>query len=49
MMKKKPMLFFDYIKGFWKAKMANKPLLVTHEQAKFIRTYRLQKMKEKLF
>lgn len=48
-MKKKPLLFFDYIKGFWKAKMANKPLLVTNEQAKFIRSYRLQKMKEKLF
>lgn len=49
LMKKKPLLFFDYIKGFWKAKMANKPLLVTNEQAKFIRSYRLQKMKEKLF
>jgi len=49
MMKKKPLLFFDYIKGFWKAKMAKTPLLVTYEQAKFIRKYRLQKMKEKLF
>ena len=49
LMKKKPLLFFDYIKGFWKAKMANKPLLVTNEQAKYIRSYRLQKMKEKLF
>lgn len=49
MMKKKPMLFFDYIKGFWKAKTAKIPLLVTNEQAKFIRSYRLQKMKEKLF
>lgn len=49
MMKKKPLLFFDYIKGFWKAKMAKTPLLVTDEQAKFIRKYRLQKMKEKLF
>jgi glycosyltransferase involved in cell wall biosynthesis len=49
MMKKKPMLFIDYIKGFWKAKSSNKPLLVTEEQAKFIRNYRLQKMKEKLF
>jgi hypothetical protein len=43
------LLFFDYIKGFWKAKSANTPLLVTNEQAKFIRNYRLQKMKEKLF
>lgn len=49
MMKKKPLLFLDYIKGFWKAKMAKTPLLVTIEQAKFIRNYRLKKMKEKLF
>lgn len=49
MMKKKPLLFLDYIKGFWKAKSERKPLLVTTEQAKFIRKYRLQKMKEKLF
>lgn len=49
MMKKKPLLFIDYLKGFWKAKIAKKPLLVTTEQAKFIRKYRLQKMKEKLF
>jgi hypothetical protein len=49
MMKKKPFLFLDYIKGFWKAKAAKTPLLVTEEQAKFIRNYRLKKMKEKLF
>lgn len=49
MMKKKPFLFFDYIKGFWKAKSNKTPLLVTPEQAKFIRNYRLQKMKEKIF
>jgi glycosyltransferase involved in cell wall biosynthesis len=49
MMKKKPLLFLDYIKGFWKAKSQKKPLLVTMEQAKFIRNYRLKKMKEKLF
>lgn len=49
MMKKKPLLFLDYINGFWKAKSAKTPLLVTPEQAKFIRNYRLQKMKEKLF
>ncbi|TDD95573.1 glycosyltransferase [Flavobacterium cellulosilyticum] len=47
-MKKKPFLFFDYIQGFLKAKSAKKPLLVTAEQAKFIRKYRLKKMKEKL-
>ena len=49
LMKRKPLLFFDYIKGFWKAKMANTPLLVNEEQARYIRKYRLQKMKEKLF
>nr|WP_315233437.1 glycosyltransferase [uncultured Flavobacterium sp.] len=48
-MKKKPLLFLDYIKGFWKAKAAKTPLLVTAEQAKFIRKYRLKKMKEKIF
>jgi glycosyltransferase involved in cell wall biosynthesis len=49
MMKKKPLLFIDYIKGYWKAKATKTPLLVTTEQAKFIRKYRLKKMKEKLF
>lgn len=49
MMKKKPFLFLDYIQGFWKAKSAKKTMLVNPEQAKFIRNYRLQKMKEKLF
>ena len=49
MMKNKPLLFLDYIQGFWKAKSAKSPLLVNPEQAKFIRKYRLQKMKEKLF
>jgi hypothetical protein len=48
-MKRKPLLFLDYLKGFWKAKLSKTPLLVTHEQAKFIRNYRLQKMKKKLF
>lgn len=49
MMKKKPLLFIDYIQGFLKAKSSKKALLVTAEQAKFIRNYRLKKMKEKLF
>jgi len=49
MRKGKPLLFMDYINGFWKAKSAKKPLLVTAEQAKFIRNYRWKKMKEKLF
>jgi glycosyltransferase involved in cell wall biosynthesis len=48
-LKGKPMLFFDYIQGFWKAKLSRKPLLVSDEQAKFIRKYRWKKMKEKVF
>lgn len=47
--KGKPLLFFDYLNGFWKASSANKPLLVTQEQAQFIRNYRWKKMKEKVF
>ena len=47
--KGKPLLFLDYIKGFWQAKSAKKPLLVTAAQAQFIRNYRWKKMKKKLF
>ncbi|MFT6748555.1 MAG: hypothetical protein ACJAQ1_000473, partial [Flavobacterium sp.] len=46
--KKKPLLFIDYLNGFWKAKSSRKEMLVTQEQAKFIRKYRWQKMKEKM-
>ena len=46
--KKKPILLSDYLNGFWKAKWARKPLLVTDEQAEFIRAYRWKKMREKL-
>lgn len=49
MLKKKPFLFLDYIKGFLQAKLTKKPLIVTAEQAKFIRKYRWIKMKEKIF
>src|SRR6478672_11731315 len=49
MMKKKPLLFLDYIRGFWKASTEKKNMLVTSEQAAFIRKYRLEKMKSKLF
>lgn len=47
--KKKPLLFLDYLQGFWKAKRNKTPLLVTNEQASFIRNYRWKKMKEKLW
>ena len=48
-MEKKPLLFLDYIRGFFKAKSAGTALMVTKDQAEFIRKYRLKKMKEKLF
>jgi glycosyltransferase involved in cell wall biosynthesis len=47
-MKKKPSLFIDYMLGFCQALWARKPLLVSPVQAKFIREYRWQKMKQKL-
>ena len=47
--KKKPLLFIDYLVGYWKAKKSDIPKLVTKEQEKFIRQYRWKKMKEKLF
>lgn len=49
MRKKKPLLFLDYLNGFLKAKSEKKEMLVTPEQAKFVRAYRWAKMKEKLF
>lgn len=47
--KQKPLLFIDYLKGFFKAKNNKTPLLVTKDQAQFIRNYRWKKMKEQLF
>jgi len=38
----------DYLKGFFKAKANKKPLLVTPDQAQFIRNYRWMKMKKKI-
>lgn len=46
--KKKPLLFIDYLSGFFQAKREKKQLLVTPEQAKFIRAYRWKKIKSKL-
>lgn len=47
--KNKPLLFIDYIRGYYKAKAQKKPFLVTHEQGKFIRAYRWKRIKSKLF
>jgi glycosyltransferase involved in cell wall biosynthesis len=49
MRKGKPLLFLDYIKGFWKAQKENKPMLVTPEQAQFVKAYRWKKMNAKIF
>lgn len=49
MLKKKPLLFIDYILGFIKAKFTKTTLIVSKEQADFIRKYRWKKIKEKLF
>ncbi|RZJ31256.1 MAG: glycosyltransferase family 2 protein [Flavobacterium sp.] len=48
MMKKKPLLFFDYLKGFFRAKSQKKPMLVSVEQSKFIRRYRMANMQRKI-
>jgi glycosyltransferase involved in cell wall biosynthesis len=49
MRKGQPLLFLDYIKGYNKARASRKPLLVTSEQAAFIRRYRWSKIRQKLF
>ncbi|SCY34259.1 glycosyltransferase family 2 protein [Flavobacterium caeni] len=48
-MKGKPLLFLDYMRGFWKAKSESKEMLVDEKQGKFVRRYRWGKMREKLF
>lgn len=47
--KKKPLLFIDYIEGYFIAKKKKLPLLVTDNQAKFVKEYRWKKIREKLF
>ncbi len=47
--KKKPLLFLDYIHGYFKAKTNREPYLVDKKQGKFIRQYRWSKIKSKLF
>ncbi|MCW4470690.1 glycosyltransferase family 2 protein [Flavobacterium sp. MFBS3-15] len=49
MRKKKPLLFIDYINGYMKAKAKGATMLVNADQAKFVRAYRWDKMKAKLF
>lgn len=47
--KNKPLLFLDYIRGFFKAKNNREPYLVDEKQGQFIRQYRWKKIKSKLF
>jgi len=49
LLKKKPTLFFDYVKGYLKAKRNHHPFLVSKEEGKFIRNLRWKKIKKKLF
>ncbi|PTX60904.1 glycosyl transferase family 2 [Kordia periserrulae] len=46
--KKSPRVFFDYMNGFFAAKKAKTPKMVTEEQATFIRSYRRTQMTQKL-
>ena len=46
--KRKPLLFIDYIQGFLQAKIQKKPMLVSTEQARFVRQYRWRKIFKKL-
>lgn len=48
MKKKKPFLFIDYVKGYYKAKSEKQPYLITDVQGQFIRKYRWSKIKSKL-
>ncbi len=47
--KKKPGLFADYLAGYFQAAKSGESLLVSAEQAKWIRNYRWSRMKAKLF
>lgn len=48
-LRKKNFNFFkNYLKGYFKAKKENQPLLVTREESRFIRNLRWQKMRRKL-
>ncbi len=48
LMKKRPLLFLDYMRGFWKARRAGAEMLVSAEQAAFVRRYRWRKIKAKV-
>jgi len=47
-LKKKPALIIDYLTGFFKAKNAQQPFLVTKSEGAFIRALRWRKIKQKI-
>ncbi len=49
LLKKKPQLILEYIRGFFKAKNKKQPFLVTKAEGVFIRKLRWKKIKQKLF
>lgn len=46
-LKKRPMLLYDYLRGYFKAKKQKLPFLVNQEEGKFIRELRWRKMRKK--
>ncbi len=49
MKKQKPLLFIDYVAGYFKAKKNGKPLLVNNDQSRFIRKHRWNIIRQKIF
>ena len=47
--KKKPALFFDYMKGYFRAGKAQRPFLVDEDQGQFIRAFRWKNIRKKVF
>ncbi len=48
LLKRKPLFIIDYLVGFFKAKKAKLPYLVTKDEGVFIRALRWRKMREKI-
>ena len=49
LLKKKPLLFIDYLGGYFKAKKNNVPFLISEEEGVFVRELRWKGIKRKLF
>ncbi|WP_109299537.1 glycosyltransferase family 2 protein [Aquimarina sp. AU474] len=48
LLKKRPMLIMDYLKGFFKAKRERTPFLVSKSEGEFIRKLRIKNIKNKI-